>query len=165
MRTLARVVSVALMGAILACAGGARSDPKAGEQAIRQLVTSWNGYLASQNDSAIALLYADDAVLMPPAMPRVTGRENIRRFWAQIWPLKATLTLTSASIRVTRSGDWAIEEGDWTWSAPSPTGDQRDKGKYIVTWARIGDSWKAVQDIWNSDQPPPAAAAAPATGD
>jgi uncharacterized protein (TIGR02246 family) len=165
MRTVARGVSAAIMGVSFACAGGTRPDPGAGEQAIRRLVTSWNGYLVAQNDSAIAQLYADDAVLMPPAMPRVTGRENIRRFWAEIWPIKATLTLSPTSVRVAGAGDWAIEEGDWTWSAPSPTGDQRDKGKYMVTWARAGDSWKVVQDIWNSDQPPPAPAAAQATGD
>jgi uncharacterized protein (TIGR02246 family) len=164
MRSAARAGCMVLLGASLACGGGPRPDPKAAEAAIRQLVTDWNGYLSSQNDSAIAALYADDAVLMPPAMPRVTGRENIRRFWAQIWPLKATLTLATASIHVAQSGDWAIEEGDWTWSAPSTTGEQRDKGKYLVTWTRTREGWKAAQDVWNSDQPPPAPAPS-ATGD
>jgi len=158
----ANVVVMVLLGASLACSGGPRSDPKAGEQAIRELVTGWNGYLTAQNDSAIAALYADDAVLMPPAMPRVTGRENIRRFWAQVWPLKATLTLTTTSVRVAQAGDLAVEEGDWTWSAPSPTGEQRDRGKYLVTWIRTAGGWRVAQDIWSSDQPPPGPAAASA---
>jgi uncharacterized protein (TIGR02246 family) len=151
----ATVAAMVLLGASLACSGVQRSDPKVGEQAIRDLVTSWNGYLTTRNDSAIAALYADDAVLMPPAMPRVTGRENIRRFWAQIWPLKAALTLTTASVRVAQAGDLAVEEGDWVWSAPSPTGDQLDKGKYLVTWIRTTAGWRVMQDMWNSDQPPP----------
>jgi uncharacterized protein (TIGR02246 family) len=151
----ATVAVMVILGASLACSGGPRSDPKVGEQAIRELVTSWNRYLTTQNDSAIAALYADDAVLMPPAMPRVTGRENIRRFWAQIWPLKATLTLTTTGVRVAQRGDLAVEEGDWVWSAPSPTGDQRDKGKYLVSWIRTTAGWRVTQDIWNSDQPPP----------
>jgi uncharacterized protein (TIGR02246 family) len=162
MRLSALIPAAALLVASFACAQQPRSDPASAERAIRQLVTDWNGYLQTANDSAIALLYADDAVLLPPAMPRVTGRENIRRFWAQIWPLKATLTLAPASVRVARSSDWAVEEGDWTWSAPSATGEQRDQGKYLVTWTRTGDRWKVVQDMWNSDQPP--SGLAPATG-
>jgi uncharacterized protein (TIGR02246 family) len=160
---MAHLISLGILGVMLGCAGAPRPDPEAGEAAVRALVTNWNGYLAAKNDSAIAALYADDAVLMPPAMPRISGRENIRRFWAQIWPLKATLTLAPASIRVAQAGDWAIEEGDWTWTIPSPSGDQRDHGKYLVTWRKSARGWNVVQDIWSSDQPPPIPAA-PAKG-
>jgi ketosteroid isomerase-like protein len=93
-------------------------------------------------------------------MPRVTGTENIRQFWAQIWPLKATLTITPATVRV--SGDLAVEEGNWTWSAPSPTGDQKDNGKYLVSWRKTDGKWRIVQDMWNGDNPsPPPPPAAP----
>ena len=164
MRRIARAVSLGLLGTSLACAPARpAADPREVETAIRALVTSWNGYLSTQNDSAIAALYADNAVLMPPAMPRVSGRENIRAFWAQIWPLKAALTLAPASVKVAQSGDIAVEEGDWTWSAPTPSGDQKDHGKYLVTWAKTDRGWQILQDIWSSDQAPPAPAA-PAKG-
>ena len=133
------------------------TDTAADEQAIRALVDSWNGGLASQNDSLIAALYADDAVVMPPGMPRITGRQNIRDFWARIWPMKASLTLAIASIRV--SGDLAVQEDDWTWTMPSAQGEVKDHGKALVIWRRAGNSWQVVQDIWNSDVTPPTAGA------
>ena len=58
-----------------------------------------------------------------------------------------------AVIRV--SGDWAIEEGDWTWTMPTTQGEVRDHGKYLETWRRTETSWEVVQNIWNSDITPP----------
>jgi len=156
-----RTLSFGVLCAVISCAPApARVDTAAAEQAIRQQVDSWNGYLAASNDSAIAAIYTDDAVLLPPAMPRVSGRVGIRQFFAQIWALKATLKLTPVSVRVASSGDWAVEEGNWSWRAPTPSGEQTDAGKYLVTWTRTADGWHAVQDIWNSDQAPPAVPAA-----
>jgi uncharacterized protein (TIGR02246 family) len=129
----------------------------ADERAIRAIDDRWNQALKSQDDSLIGGIYASDAVLLPPNMPRVSGTASIRQFWAQIWPLKATLQLQPGTIRV--SGDWAIEEGNWTWSLPTPAGETRDTGKYLVSWHRESGGWRAVEDIWNSDNPPPPAAA------
>jgi len=151
MRLLARLLGPALAAVSLACAPGT-ADTSADEAAIRGLVQSFNDHLKAQNDSALAAMYSADAVLMPPNMSRVTGTENIRQFWAQIWPLKATLTIIPASVRV--SGDLAVEEGNWTWSAPTPAGDQKDNGKYLVSWRKTDGKWRIVQDMWNGDNPP-----------
>ena len=51
--------------------------------------------------------------------------------------------------------DRAVEEGNWTWTAPTPKGEQKDNGKFLVIWQKIGGTWKVVQDMWNSDNPPP----------
>ncbi len=160
MRTAARLASVVVLATLLACAAGApAADTAREEAAIRALVTEWNGYLATQNDSAIAAMYGADAVLLPPGQPRVTGSDSIRRFWAQMWPMKASLTLSTASVRVAPSGDIAVEEGNWSFAMPLPGGEQRDHGKYLVVWSRATGSWKVAQDIWNSDQPTPLAGA------
>lgn len=161
MRIRVRLATLALLTSVAACAPAApKPDTAKDEAAIRQLVTDWNGYLTAQNDSAITALYTDDAVLLPPGQPRVSGHAAIRQFWAGLWALKATLALASVGVRV--AGDLAVEEGNWDFTA----GEMKDHGKYVVIWARTGGSWKAIQDIWNSDQPPPAqpAAAAPAQG-
>ncbi len=129
------------------------TDTSADEQAIRALADSWSSAIASQNDSLISTFYADDAVVMPPGMARITGRQNIRPFWARIWALKATLTLTVVSIRV--SGDLATEEENWNWTMPSPQGEMKDHGKSLIVWRRAGNSWQVVNDIWNSDVTPP----------
>ena len=142
----------------LGCPSGAVStDTAADEQAIRAIFETWTGAIAGQNDSLIATLYADDAVLLPPARPRVSGREGIRAFWAQLWPTKGTLTLTITSLRI--SGDLAVQEDNWTWTMPTPQGEVKDHGKALVVWRRTGNTWQVVQDIWNSDVMPPTAPA------
>jgi uncharacterized protein (TIGR02246 family) len=154
MARVPRLFATAVLGLSLSCAPQARpSDIAADESAIRAIVNDWNGYLKSQNDSAIGAIYDADGVLLPPGMPRVTGRDNIRQFWAGIWPIKASLELEPTSIRI--AGEWAIEEGNWTWSSPAHAGEFKDNGKYLVTWRKTNGKWQAVQDIWNSDNPPP----------
>jgi len=154
----AHALAALALALCLGCPPTATStDTSADEQAIRALVDTWGNGIASQNDSLISTLYADDAIVMPPGMERITGRQNIRPFWARIWPLKATLTLTVVSIRV--SGDLAVQEDNWTWTMPSPKSEVKDHGKSIVVWRRAGNSWQVVQDIWNSDIAPPTATA------
>ena len=162
----ARFATLAVLGSLLGCAAlPPRVDTAKEEAAIRQLVKDWNGYLASQNDSAITALYGDDGVMMPPGQARVTGRAAIRTFWATLWPMKAALTLSTVGVRVAPSGDLAVEEGNWEFTIPSPAGDQKDHGKYVVVWSRATGNWRVAQDIWNSDQPtPPVPPAAPAKG-
>jgi ketosteroid isomerase-like protein len=161
MRLTARPLLAVGLALAMACSAGAKApapvDTAADEAAIRAIDTSWNGWLAAQNDSAIAAIYAADAVLMPPNLPRVSNPAAIRGFWAGLWPLKASLVLTPGAIRV--SGDMAVEEGNWAFSAPAPTGEQKDNGKYLVVWRKDAGAWHAVQDVWNSDNPPPAAPA------
>jgi uncharacterized protein (TIGR02246 family) len=142
----------ALTTLALACAPKP-ADTAADEAAIHALVQAFNDHLKAQNDSAIGAMYVADAVLMPPNLPRVSGADSIRQFWAQIWPLKATLEITPTSVRA--SGDLAVEEGNWTWSMPTPAGDQKDNGKYLVSWRKVDGQWRIAQDMWSSDNPPP----------
>ena len=156
MRLFSRKVAVAALGMAVGCAPQAKPvDTAADEAAIRTIDTSWNEYLKTQNDSAIGAIYAADAVLFPPNMPRITGTDAIRKFWAGIWPMKASLELTPVTIRV--SGEWAMEEGNYVFNIPGPTGETRDTGKYLVNWRKQDGTWRAVQDMWNSDNPPPPA--------
>jgi ketosteroid isomerase-like protein len=152
-----RFISSVMITLSVACTAAPKpADTAADEQAIREIVTAWNGYLTSQNDSAITAIYASDAVIMPPNAPAVRGAAGIRQFWASLWPIKAELGITPTGIMV--HGDVAIEEGTWTLHIPGPDAPVSDNGKYIVVWHRQSDGWKAIRDIYNSDNAPPAPA-------
>jgi len=113
------------------------TDAAADESAMRTIDARWNEYLKTQNHSAIGAIHAPDAIPLPPHMPRVTGTEPARRFWAGIRPLKANAVLAPGTIRV--SGGWGID--------PTAQGDQKDN--------KTGLGWRAVPDIWSSHNPPP----------
>jgi uncharacterized protein (TIGR02246 family) len=152
-----RIASTLMMLAAACTAAPKPVDTTADEQALRDMVTAWNGYIAARNDSAIAALYAADAVLMAPNMPTVTGRDAIRQFWAGFWPAKPDLKLTPREVVV--AGDLAVESGIYSLSMlPGPDGISTDNGKYVDIWRRGRDGWKVVRDIYNSDNPPPPAA-------
>lgn len=150
-----RILTAAALALLAACAPQPKPvDTSADEAAIRAIDESWNGYLKAQNDSAVAAIYAADAVMLPPNMPRVTGAEAIRKFWSALWPLKASLEVTPVTIRV--AGEWAMEEGNYTFAIPAANGGEtKDNGKYLVNWHKQDGTWRVVQDMWSSDNPPP----------
>jgi uncharacterized protein (TIGR02246 family) len=105
--------------------------------------------------AAVAALYTDDAVLLPPNLEMLRGREAIQQFWAgtrQMGVREAALE----TVQVEDSGDMACEIGAYTLKI-QPEGGQAttDRGKYVVVWKRQGDgSWKLAVDIWNTNSPP-----------
>jgi ketosteroid isomerase-like protein len=94
----------------------------------------------------IAACYTDDAQLLPPGSPPVTGRAAIGPFWegaATALGLKGA-TLTTRELEV--HGDTANEVGD----AVLKTGKGDARVKYMVTWKRGSDGiWKMHRDMWN----------------
>lgn len=156
--------SIALVALVAACAPASSTDTAADEQAIRGKADGMDQALSAQNDSAIGMMFSADAVLMPPNMPRIAGRDSIRKFYAGIWPMKASLTLSPAAVHV--SGDWAIDEGNYTWTMPAPAPNApaiNDHGKYLNAWHKANGEWVIMREIWNSDLPAmPMPAAAPA---
>lgn len=159
MRAVTRAIGLLALAGAGGCTAPAPSrgmDIAAEIAAIRAIDVRWNEYLKTQNDSAIAAIYASNAVLFPPNMPRISGAANIRQFWAGLWPLKASLTLAPTHVGVME--DRAVEEGMYLFSQPLPSGGQyKDIGKYILTWEKRDSVWQVTRDIWNSDQPPPPA--------
>lgn len=102
---------------------------------------------------AVAALYTDDAVLMPPEMPAITGREAIRATFAGMMAASPGMRIAFQVLDVTANGPLAVERGTWTISAPTPDGAATElRGKYLIEWHRIAGEWLIARDIWNSDE-------------
>lgn len=106
---------------------------------------------------ALALLYGDTAILMPPNEPMVRGRAEI-----QAWFERALSRLRCVRIIVTeslREGDQAFQAGTFTSgatdasSSPAGVSGATVAGKYVLLLARQAGDWKIQYDIWNLDQP------------
>jgi ketosteroid isomerase-like protein len=97
--------------------------------------------------AALASLYADTAILMPPNEPMVRGGAEI-----QAWFERALARLRSVRIRVTesrREGEHASQAGTFTTSADA-NADTRS-GKYVLLLKQHAGDWKIQYDIWNLD--------------
>jgi uncharacterized protein (TIGR02246 family) len=108
---------------------------------------------AGQAD-AVAAMYADDAVLMPPDMPAVTGRDNIRATFAAMMAQMPGMRLAFEVQDVSANGPLAVERGAWVITTTAPDGTSSEmRGKYLVAWHRIDGEWMLAWDIWNNDAP------------
>lgn len=99
--------------------------------------------------AAVASLYADDAVVMPPGSEPVTGRAAIQEMFSTFgdgWGLDLT------TVEVFAVEGAALEVGGWTMTAPD--GSHADHGNYMVAWTWTDDGWKIARDMWNSNMAP-----------
>lgn len=147
-RTAGRAILLA--GCILAVAGvpgcaghghaAAPGSRQAIEAAVRRYVTASN-----QGDAdALAALYADDAMLLPPDHEPIQGRAAIGAFWRQ--GTDEGLQVTTLAVEV--DGDLGYLVG--RYNLPATDEEPADSGKYVMCLKRQRDgSWKLTADIWN----------------
>jgi len=120
--------------------------------AIRSISDQFSRFLLAQDFDAVAQLYTDDAVLMPPHQPAVNGRPALRT-WMADFP-KATLFALEI-VEIDGREDLAYVRGKYSMTlhpagAPEPV---EDVGKYIEIRRRQPDgSWLMAADMFNSDK-------------
>jgi ketosteroid isomerase-like protein len=154
------VLTMMVIGAIAACAQtpppAPPPDTRADEAKIKADLQKWMDDFNAGNAAGVASQYADDAVLMPPNAPAVTGRAGVQAYFTkEMEGMKAGgLTIkTTATTGLGVSGDWAWMTGNY--AITDAKGATIDVGKYLSVHRKIGGAWPYVRDIWNSDNPPP----------
>lgn len=155
-RSFAGIAGVYL--ALVACAppAGPGADTAADQAAIRAIDVAHSKAEVSGDADSYLAAYADDAVVMAPDAPAVTGREAIRKAFSEgAANMPAGESQSYGDYTVTVSGDMAWSSG--TYKLTSSAGAPLESGKFLTTWHKANGKWLAVRDIWNSDAPPPAA--------
>jgi uncharacterized protein (TIGR02246 family) len=106
-----------------------------------------------RDPAALAALYTEDAVLMPPGKPVLHGKAAIRAWFEQALPRLGAIRLSSTGVRT--EGSLAVLTGTFRIqpAAASPSVDSERLGKYILVLTRAGEEWKICWDLWNLDQP------------
>ncbi len=113
-------------------------------------------FRAGDVEGFIALV-TDDAVMMPPDEPALTGKKAIRA-WTQAFFDQFTLEPTISVEEVEVLGDWAFERATNTFKLIPVAGGEvaSETFKYVRILQRQPDgSWKIAREIWNRDSPPP----------
>lgn len=102
------------------------------------------------DSTAVAAVYTENAQILPPNFPVMTGKPAIQAFWQGAMDMgvaKAELK----TVEFEEQGDTAWEVGEGTLKTKD--GQVIDIAKYIVIWKREQGVWKWHRDIWNSSQP------------
>lgn len=147
-----RWLLLSLFPVALLLPSAARSQ-ESDEQVIAGLGARWVAMVAADDVDGIVAMYADGARFMPPNAPTAIGPDAIRAGWAQMVALPI-LTFAPETIRVSESGDMALDIGTYHVEFIGPDGTTlSDDGKYAVTWVKENGEWKVFADIFNSDMP------------
>ncbi|MGH7539130.1 MAG: YybH family protein [Gemmatimonadales bacterium] len=154
-----------LLGAALALLGcsaaGTPDTSAAARQAIDAANANWARLSAAGHADSIAQYYHPNAVMLPPNMLPVRGRDSITAFFAVLNTMSSPppiLALRAESVWA--SGPSATELGRWTFTWPAgvtrpPGAPAVDSGKYMAHWVQENGQWLMAHDIWNSDLPLP----------
>ena len=151
-----------LLGSITGLAHAA-SPANADEVAIRAQTTSWGKAHNGGDAKAVAALYAEDALLLPPGASGVSGRAAILQYFTKdVADSKAAGAIIALDPKtdVGVSGNMGWESGTYKVAVK---GAVVETGKFLSVSRKKDGKWLYIRDTWNADAPPapPQAPAAP----
>jgi uncharacterized protein (TIGR02246 family) len=163
-------VRTRLLGALLllVLAGGAAvgqtpsSASKAagsagGADAIKAVADAYVKATLAGDAKAIAALYTEDAIEMPPNQPMIKGRAAIQQYYEKEMGSGMKMnTFTVTHLDTQAAGDRGYDVGTYSQSVTpkGATAPVSDTGKYVVILRRSAAGWHVSHAIYNSDQPP-----------
>ena len=110
---------------------------------------------ASGDAAGCAAVYTEDAKIMPPDSPMVTGRQAGQEVWQGAIDMGVKRVSLQTLELEELSDDRAVERGAATLEIQTEGGQTVQAfAKFIVVWKRETDgSWKWDWDCWNMDAP------------
>lgn len=157
-----RIAALLVLSALSACRSADCCDPAdckarltgADLAGITANGDAWLKAVRASDWLGMAATYAPDAILMPPNMPAVTGREAIFDWFGAFPPLVA---MDIENVEVEGCCDLAYVRGTYRLEAKLPDGASlREKGKFLEIHRRQPDGkWLKSHDMFSSDAPAP----------
>jgi uncharacterized protein (TIGR02246 family) len=105
---------------------------------------------AYQNNDpdAMAELYTQEALLLPPGHELVAGRDSVRAFWSR--GMEPGFRMITMAVEVAGGTGYVVGR----YYVPPEDQDEAETGKYIIALRRERDgAWRITADIWNADHP------------
>jgi len=106
----------------------------------------------TEDADALAALFAEDAVMLPPNQSAIFGRDAIRAGNREEFAMvDHAIELEDLEIKV--DGDLGYKAG--RYRVRTKDNVLIDRGKYIEIWRKADGQWLIHRDIWNSSMPVP----------
>lgn len=114
----------------------------------------WLKAMRAADWKTVASTYTQDALLMPPNEPTVSGRAAIRT-WMEAFPPLVSMDLDEAEVE--GCCDVAYVRGTYRLAfSPPGAGTLHDVGKYLEIHRKQADgTWLKTRDMFSSDQAGP----------
>ncbi len=154
-----QVVAVAALGLMLAACGVTQEKAfsKADNDQIRQRIQELVAAVNAKDAAKAAAFYANTATFMPPNTATVHGRDSVQLYYQTLIEAGTTdLSMEPKDIGgvVPAAGQGlAYSNGTYSMAVKTTSGEQRDRGKYLLVLRNTGGQWRCEYSIWNSDLP------------
>jgi uncharacterized protein (TIGR02246 family) len=100
--------------------------------------------MADRDATALAALFADDAVVHVAGMPPVEGRESIRQFYQNLFRFLESSRAAPGRAEVSAARDIAWTHGRVVNVFGGAQGPTEYAGKYVVVWRRQALDWQVA---------------------
>lgn len=105
-----------------------------------------------RNYEALDQIYTAGARILPPGAPMISGRKEIKQFWADLVQSADAKSAVLESVDIVLAGDGAVEIGRATLTVGGEAQPQNEmEVKYVVHWKQEDGRWKWNIDIWNAN--------------
>ena len=148
----------ALLLIVAGCNAPAKEKPATAEE-LSQVNRDFAKAMNAKDASAAANCYADNAVILPPGQPNVTGREAIQKYWQGFLDGAGFVDASVSTVATGSNGDVGYEIGTADLHLKGPDGKiVTEKIKYSIVLKRNAEGkWLQTYDMWNSVAEPVAA--------
>jgi uncharacterized protein (TIGR02246 family) len=129
------------------CRATASPADQSAKRMIENVMQSYTKAYRNDDPDAMAALYAEGAMLLPPGHELVKGRDSVRAFWSR--GMEAGFEMATVSIEVSGNAGYVVGR----YYVPPDDEDDAETGKYIIALRRERDGvWRITADIWNADE-------------
>jgi uncharacterized protein (TIGR02246 family) len=114
---------------------------------VRRVQDSWNAAFNQGDAAAVAALYTDDAIVLPPSHVIIKGAAAIRDFWQGLVAVGVKghgMEMVDAEA----DGGLAFTTG-WWWAAGPGEGERLGGTVVTVMRRQVDGSWKVCVHSWN----------------
>jgi uncharacterized protein (TIGR02246 family) len=134
-----------------------KPDLAAEEKAVREMDARWQKVAQAHDAAGEAAMFADDGVAYREHQDPVVGPAAFQAYVTKFNAdnPKGNVTWTTDAIRVSESGDLAVQTGEYHFSGLGPKGAGEDKGRFVTVWRKVGGQWKVAHDIGSTTMPEP----------
>jgi uncharacterized protein (TIGR02246 family) len=139
--------------AVLAiCVGLTGVGPALAQSAatIQALNDKWTAAFDKGDAAAVAAMYTQDAVVLPPGHDMAKGRSAIEAFWKEAAQQVGDAKLVT--LDVLPLGPRAAREIGTVTLRTKAQPPQQVVAKYVVVWRNVGGRWLLATDIWNMNK-------------
>jgi uncharacterized protein (TIGR02246 family) len=149
--TLCAIALIVLIDGLVSHFAAAADEPKLPLATFHEIVQKLIDAENNQDAAAMAALFSEDAILLPPGAEQpIQGKVSIRRFLDDYAKRKMDNHTITPTVLMLGGPQSMIEAGTWSGDVPAKQGAQatHETGTYLSVGILVDGKWKLWATSW-----------------